>query len=318
MANNSSHMGFHRVALAAAEAAVRLGQKSDDKDSFLVGALYTVAVVTFHSGDHVVAKRKAEALRDACNDPKDAIIKQAATHLIAEIVRTAGDSETAVTLTSEALALASGRPEEVAFTKQAVARALSDNGQTEEALAHAIEAYELMKVAGVPVLGLADVLFQIVSYSSVLGRSAEASEALHTLSLLEGHDQEIEETKDKAPKLAEMNQKLRERIIEIATSDANEPTAIEPRAASLEQANAVVVRPLLDLWNDVPEFASTSYDYWGRGNFARILRNAQTISSAFNVTLEVRTLAGLQQAIRLWALYADMLLLIWKGPTEDG
>ena len=27
---------------------------------------------------------------------------------------------------------------------------------------------------------------------------------------------------------------------------------------------------------------------------------------------------GLKQAVRLWALYTDMLLLIWKGPTEDG
>jgi hypothetical protein len=29
-------------------------------------------------------------------------------------------------------------------------------------------------------------------------------------------------------------------------------------------------------------------------------------------------LDGLKQAIRLWTLYADLLLLIWKGPTEDG
>lgn len=329
MANNSSRMGFHRVALAAAEAAVLLGQKSDDKKGFLVGALYTVAVVTFHSGDHVTAKRKAESLLDACKDPKDAIIKQAANHLLAEIARGAGDSEIAVTLATEALASASGRPEEVAFTKQAVARALSDNGQTEEALAHAIEAYELMKHAGLPAIALADVLFQIVSYSSVLGRTIEASEALNALSLLEGNcnnrtetQETFAETKEKAPKLAEMNAALRERIIGIATGDWDEPATQRPGPVSLEQANAQVIKSLLSFWegipNNYPGSAATAYDFWGRGNFARIMRNAQTFPSSFNITLEVRTLDGLKQAIRLWALYADMLLIIWKGPTQDG
>lgn len=70
--------------------------------------------------------------------------------------------------------------------------------------------------------------------------------------------------------------------------------------------------------NNCPDSAATGYDFWGRGNFARILRNAQTFPGSFNITLEVRTLDDLKQAIRLWALYADMLLLIWKGPTQDG
>lgn len=329
MANDSSHMGFHQAALAAAEAAVRLGQKSDDKKGFLVGALYTVAVVTYHSGDQVTAKRKAESLLDACNDPKDAVIKQAATHLIAEIVRVAGDSETAVTHAREALASASGRPEEVAFTKQAVARALSDNGQTEEALAHAIGAYELMKGAGLPAVALADVLFQIVSYSSVLGRTSEVSEALNALSLLECDDQNsaetkksLAETKEKAPRLAEMNTTLRERTIKIATGDWDDSTIQRSVPVSLEQVNAQVMKSLLSLWDEIPntyaDTAATGYDFWGRGNFSRILRNAQSFPGAFNITLEVRTLDGLKQAIRLWSLYADMLLLIWKGPTQDG
>lgn len=322
MANNISRMGFHQVALAAAEAAVRLGQKTDDKKGFLVGALYTAAVVTFHAGDHVTAKRKAEALLDACKDPKDSIIKQAATHLIAEIVRGAGDSETAVDLAREALASAVGRPEEVAFTKQAAARALSDNGRTEEALSHAISAYELMKGAGLPAVGLADVLLQIVSYSSVLGRQSEVSEALSALALLENGRHELTEIKERAPKLAAMNTALRERIIALRTGDWADSSTKTPAAESLEEANADVVRSLLCLWDEIPTTyvgtAATMYDFWGRGNLARILRNAQTVPAAFNITIEVRGLDGLKQAIRLWALYADMLLVLWKGPTQDG
>ncbi len=321
MANSSSRMGFHRAATEAAEGGVRLAQKSDPENHLLLGALYTVACVTFHSGDHATAKRKAEALLDACKDPKDAIIKQAANQMIAEIVRGAGDSETAVAFASDALASASGHPEDVAFSKQAVARALSDNGQTEQALAHAKEAYELMKAAGVPALPLADVLLQIVSYSSALGRLTEVSEALLTVSLLEGPGQEIGEIQERAPKLAKMNKIWRERIIEIARGDWEEPAIQKPQSVPLEEANAKVVKPLLCLWEEIPDSydsAAVAYDFWGRGNFAKILRNAQTIASAFNVTLEVRTLDGLKQAIRLWSLYADMLLLIWKGPTQDG
>ncbi len=320
MANSASRLGFHRAAIVAAEGSLRLAQKSDSKNH-LLGALYTVACATFHAGDHATAKRKAESLLDACNDPKDAVIKQAANHMIAEIVRGAGDSETAVAFASNALASASGQPEEIAFTKQAVARALSDNGQTEEALVHASEAYELMKAAGVPAPALADVLLQMVSYSSALGMLTRVSEALHALSQLKGHGQEIGEMQERAPKLAEMNKIWRERIVQIATSDEQEFGAREPIPESLEKANAQVVQPLLDLWDAIPKAytntAATAYDFWGRGNFARILQNAQTIRSALNITLEVRTLDGLKQAIRLWALYSDMLLLIWKGPTQD-
>jgi hypothetical protein len=313
MANNSSHMGFHRVALAAAESAVRLAHRSDPESNLLLGALYTVACMTFHVGDHVAAKRRAESLLDACNGPETMVIKQAAMHLIAEIAREAGDSRTAVAFSSKALALTSGLPEEVAFTKQAAARALSDAGRTEEALAHAIEAYEIMKGAELPAIALGEVLLQIVSYASVLGRTEEASYGLNALSLLEANDQELEEIKERAPKLAEMNKKLRERIIEIAASELPQETALE---GSLRQANAGVVQQLLDLWSEIPEFSASVYDYWGRGNFARILRNAQAFPGAFNITIEVRTLTDLKQAIRLWSLYADMLLIIWKGPTE--
>ena len=325
MAVDSIKIGFQRFALAAAEAAVRLGQKLDDDKGFLVGALYTVAVMTFHSGDHAAAKRKAESLLDACNGPKDAIIKQAAMHLIAEISRGEGDSETAVSLATAALSSATGHPQEVAFLKLAVARALSDNGQTEEALTHAIEACELMKSSGAPPVELVDVLFQIVQYSAVLGRTADTTEALNAISLLKSdghnskHEKRIVEIKERAPKLAEVNMALRERIIKISLEDWEEPA--RPQLTSLEQSNAQVFKHLFSLWDEIPKeylgSAATFYDFWGRGNFAKILNNAQSFPGSFNITLEVRTLDGIKQAIRLWSLYADMLLLIWKGPTKD-
>ncbi|MDP3014186.1 MAG: hypothetical protein Q8M92_08105, partial [Candidatus Subteraquimicrobiales bacterium] len=178
---------------------------------------------------------------------------------------------------------------------------------------------------GAPPVALADALLQIVSYSSVLGKTAETSEALNALSLLKSdgrnpkNEKNIAETKERAPKLAEMNMVLRERIIKISSDDWGEPAS--PELASLEQANSKVFKHLLGAWDEIPKnhlgSAATSYDFWGRGSFAKILRNAQSFPGSFNITIEVRTLDGIKQAIRLWSLYADMLLLIWKGTTKD-
>ena len=88
------------------------------------------------AGDDERALSKAEAILDVCHRPEDAIIKQATQHLIAEIRRCSGDSQTAVNLAQLAVNAATGRPEDIAFAKLALARALNDNGQTEEAFAN--------------------------------------------------------------------------------------------------------------------------------------------------------------------------------------
>jgi hypothetical protein len=78
------------------------------------------------------------------------------------------------------------------------------------------------------------------------------------------------------------------------------------------------MRPLVRLWDEAPECIGGAYDFWGRGNFARLLHNARRFPNSFNVTLEVRSLDDVKRAIRLWGLYADFLLLLWKGKAESG
>jgi hypothetical protein len=50
----------------------------------------------------------------------------------------------------------------------------------------------------------------------------------------------------------------------------------------LAAANAAVIHPLIDWWDDVldtgPKLVAAAYEFWGRGNFARILRNASGLS----------------------------------------
>lgn len=321
VANNASHAKAHRTALAAAEAAIRLGRRADDYGprSFLVGALYTEAMVVMQAGDHSSALGKAEALLDACNRTEDAVIRQATLHLIAEIRRVAGDSRAAVDSATEALASARGKPEDIAFTKLALARALNDDGQTESALRHAREAWVVLSKAGIPVTTTIDVLGHISNYASQLGEEGELSDALTQLDQLRTEDVTTEDDRQRVRARARANTDLRERLLEVFDAPSARRAEDAPRSGdSFASANAATVRPLIEWWEDVGTGLHAAYDFWGRGSFSRVLQDAQRFRESFNVTVEVRTLDDVQRAVRLWALCADVLILLWKGPTDNG
>ena len=320
VANQASHRKAHRAAVTAAQASIRLGQRCDDGSSpgFLVGALYTEAMVIMQAGDDETALSKAEAILDVCNRPEDAVIKQATHHLIAEIRRCSGDSQTAVDLARLALSAAKGRPEDIAFTKSALARALNDNGQTEEALKHAKEAWILARPSGIPTQIGVEFLSQIADYASQIGAEEDVAEALTKLGQMPDEPDEVEVNKTRAVARASANRELRRRFLEVLEESDPAKTAGTAGCASLPEANALVVRPLLRLWDEIPECLAGCYDFWGRGNFERLLLNARCFPNSFNVTIEVRSLDDVKRAIRLWALYADFLILLWKGPTNNG
>jgi tetratricopeptide (TPR) repeat protein len=317
-ANQASHRDSHRVAIAAADAAVRVARRADDRSgNFLVGALYTKAMVTFRGGDDGAALREAEAILDLCKGQDGPVIRQAAQQLIAEIKRRAGDSQTAVDLTRRALRVSDGRPENSAFSKLALARALSDNGQTEEALKHASEAWTLLRPVEPPAEVTVDVLRQLANYASQLGAVDLVADALTALDSVPSDTEELADEKARVVALTQANGQLRTRLLEVADAGNAAATNVE----SLAAANALVTQPLLKWWDDVldtgPEYVAGAYEFWGRGNFARILGNTRQYPNSFNITVEVRSLDDVKRAIRLWGLYADLLVLLWKGPTES-
>lgn len=321
IANRASHRNAHRTALAAAETSVRLARLCAERSpSFLVGALYTEAMVILKAGNDNLALQKAEAILDLCNSAEDAIIKQATLHLIAEIKRCAGDSQAAVDLARSALGAAGSRLEDVAFTKLALARALNDNGETEDALKQANEAWVLLRPAGIPAIGVIDVLGQVSNYGSQLGAQQVVSDALTVLTAISEESEEIATEKARVLARADANGRLRERLLEFANESNSTREPSRKKLDSLAAANAEVVSPLISWWDDVLDtgavYVAGAYEFWGRGNFARILRNARDYPNSFNVTLEVRSLEDVKRAIRLWVLYADFLILLWKGPTE--
>jgi hypothetical protein len=210
----------------------------------------------------------------------------------------------------------------VAFTKLALARALNYNGQTEEALRQANQAWVLLRPTGIPAKGAVDVLGQISNYASQLGVEDVVADAIAVLRAVPHESEDIASDKARVFARAEANGRLRERLLEFLEGSNSAAEAGTEERESLAEANAVVIRPLLSWWDDVledtgPEYVAAAYEFWGRGNFARILRNTHDYPNSFNVTLEVRSLDDVKRAIRLWGLYADLLVLLWKGPTES-
>jgi hypothetical protein len=182
VANRASHHQAHRAALAASQACVRLARLCDET-RLLMGALYNEAAAIMRAGDDQTALGKAEALLDLCRGREDAV-ELATQHLIAEIRRYSGDSQTAVEFARRALLSAGTNAIDVAFTKLALARALNDNGETEEALRNAKEAWVLAQSGDVPPQGAVEFLDAISSYASQLGAEHDSGAALIALGSL--------------------------------------------------------------------------------------------------------------------------------------
>jgi tetratricopeptide (TPR) repeat protein len=264
IANRASHRDFHRAALAAAEASIRLGRRSGLPPEFLAGALYTEAMVIMKAGNDEEALIKAEALLDLCHRPEDAVIKQAVNHLLAEIRRCSGDSQTAVDLARLALNTARGGPEEVAFAKSALARALNDNGQAEDALKQAKEAWTLVRSTDIPAEASIQFLNQITNYASQLGAETDVKDAISALDQLPKEREELNAEKLRVVARAYANWRLRQRLLEVMQEKEPATTAGTANCKSLPEANAVVVRPLLRLWDEAsPESTGGMYDFWG-------------------------------------------------------
>lgn len=345
-ANNFSHINCHRAALTASEAALRLADKisEDTRENFLPGALYTLAMVSFQAGRLEDALQKANSLVNTTVSPETAPIRFAAAQLVSVISRQIGDLATAVSKGELALGIA---PEiDSSFmAKMNLAKALADSGQTERALREAQEAYHLVNGrTNIPMDVQVEILGNIANYSSQLGKDDSLQCAMSKLSEFPTNDEKLCEIKERISKRVEANTEIRKRIIDISltgqewsivkeaidrvnnfrrfvgNSTVESPTD-QKSISTLHQANALTIAPLIKWWEDTADdynAVALDYDYWGRGCFAQFLQNLQAFPHSLNITFEVRTLKDIKQALRLWSLYADFILLLWKGPTNSG
>jgi hypothetical protein len=271
-----------------------------------------------------LALLKAEALCDACNHPDDHDIKGAALTLLGELRRCSGDSQSAVDLARQVLQVGLGgnRPENVGFTKMALARALNDNGQTEEALEEAREAWSMLQGEQIPHEAKADTLMHLVKYAALCGKKDVCDKMLAEIVKLPDANKFIIDRKEEAEAQAEAFSKLRERFISFRDEPNPAAVAGTESSSTFTSANAEVVKPLVEMWQDFSgqfDALAGMYDLWGRGNLSRYFLNSKAFGShALNITLEVRSLADVKRAVRTWCLYADLLVLLWKGESGTG
>ncbi len=345
-ANNLSHIELHRAALAASDAALRLtgNMSRDTRIKFLPGVLYTVAMVNFYAGRLEEALQKAKSLVNMAETPETAMIRFSAAQLISVISRQTGNLATAVEKAELALGLAPEIDLSI-MAKLNLAEALTDSGQTERAL-------ELVKEVHHLVDGRDNVLMDfkveiwglIADYSAQLGKSDSLHLALSKLTECPTDDDKLRKIKEKFAERAKINVEIRKRIIDISLmgqgpdivkeslervqkfsgflgDSKEEMSSSEESILTLQEANILTIAPIMKWWEDIADdyqAVALDYDYWGRGCFAQILQNLQSFPHSLNVTLEVRTLQDIRQAVRFWALYADFILLLWKGPTQSG
>ncbi len=322
MSNRLSHHGSHRTALCAVQASIRLAEKGDGGGSrFLVGILYTEAAMLFRLGDLAVAKRKAQALLDVCKLPDDALIHSAVNQLIAQIDRETGDSDSAVRLAREALKHAGGEPKSVAFAKMGLAIALGDNGQTEEALVQVREAALLIEREE-PSRESLDIYAQMANYASQLGLQAISDEACAKIEGFPDKHEVVRSERTRVRARVALNQEMHRRLLSISERAVPSDELDSAKASSLAEANSAVLSQLISWWDDIlnsePGYLEGAYEAWGSEHLARLARNAKQYPNSFNVLLEVRSLADVKQAVRMWGLYADFLVLLWKGTTQPG
>jgi tetratricopeptide (TPR) repeat protein len=346
-ANNLSHNKLNRAALVSSEAALRLAEKisADTQKNFLPAVLYTIAMVNFHAGRLEDALQKANSLVNITETPETAPIRFAAAQLVSVISSQIGDLPMAVEKAELALGLAQDVDSSF-MAKMNLGQALADSGQTERALKLVYEAHQLVDGrANVPMDVKVEIWGHIADYSSQLGDNDSLQQAMSNLAESPTDNEKVSTNKQNFAERIKANVEIRKRIIDISLKgqetnilkeslervkdfsrflgdSKKKRSSGKDTILTLHQANALTIAPVIRWWEDnaADDYNSVAldYDYWGRGCFAQILQNLQSFPHSLNITLEVRTLQDIRQAVRLWALYADFILLLWKGPTQSG
>jgi len=346
-ANGLARRNCYAAALTAAEAALHLSEQcpEDRQRALMPGVLYAIAMIHHGAGRLVEAREKAKALVSLSATDETAPIRFAAAQLLSVISRDLGDFEEAVDQGTLAVGLAP-ETDSAFMAKMHLADSLADQGHTERALEIALDAHHLVEGRQrVPRDVQLRAIANVARLAAQLGRQDIVFRSTEKLVQLAGDDPQLVERRDRYLAVTEALLSIRTRMLDISLVDRGVPELTKELATvnefrrfvlsgeskvadvtapitSLCEANALTIAPVLRWWDDVDEgdykAAALDYDYWGRGGFARILRNLQAFPHALNVAVEVRSVEDVRNALRLWTLYADFILLLWKGPIESG
>ena len=200
------------------------------------------------------------------------------------------------------------------MAKMQQAIALSDSGATQAAVNELLEVWALMEHTNPPDKFVLDLFAHLADYASQIGQTDITHDALKKIKEVQSGDAKEDPLIEAIVNRVEVNSKTRERILETCFVEGS--SGQTGRILTLQEENQSAFSSLLEWWDDCKNSFGQIYDFWGRGNFSQLLNNSRKHTGSFSITLEVRTLEEVKRAVRLWGLYADFLMLIWKGSTE--
>ncbi|MFZ5866643.1 MAG: DUF4062 domain-containing protein, partial [Thermodesulfobacteriota bacterium] len=300
-ANGAMGMGQPTFSVACAEAAALLGRIAERSDiSF--AAEYTAAAVFIKKEDFKEAYQRCLRLLETGKALQEPKLKFAMFHLLSTASRQIGDRTTAVEAAQKALRDAEGDISAICLSKMALAEALRDSGKAKEAMQEGDSAYALSANADLPHAFIEQLLNLLIDCASILAEWNSAEDylgRLRSISTIRSHHKDhIEASANRI--------RFRKAIHEACTTIMNEGMPLSAArtegAESVQDANALLVKGVIDAWKAYPNAASVFYDYWGRGNLARAMLNMHAFPGTLNMTIGVHTIDEARRAIRLWGL----------------
>jgi hypothetical protein len=302
------------IAVICADAAERLGHIAQRPDLALAAA-YTAAGALAENEDFRASRERCLRLVDLARSVDEPKLRLCVFQLLSQTSRQLGDRTTAVEAAEFALQSIAGEGIGLCLAKMTLAEALRDAGRVKEAIEHARTAQGLSEYCDLPPEWVDQTLVLIADCAARLGDWATAETYSGQLAKRSQATPGSKERLRLVENRIQMHKMVRQSLA--AVIGAREPLSVARTAPadSVQAANAMLLRNVGDAWKEYPNATAAIYDYWGRGNLLRVMLNMRAFPGAFNMTLEVHTVPEARRAVRLWALIADVLVLIWKGPT---
>lgn len=331
LGTRAGYLKAYDLGVLCCNAAVHLAGRAK-RDDLIIAAEHTAAVLLYEKGDLDAAKTTCQLLLDHVRLGKDSVLHIGVVQLFSAIAHKLGDYDLSIAASEEAVKAAGDDLQAAVMTRHGLAQSLCDAGRVAEGLEHASATYALAKKLELPHEFLAELLFLTAHAACLLGNWATTDDALAQLGALSEWSENFEERRKNLLKRIEACRELRRRYEVMASDPSPLATAGTHDATSLHAANVNVITPLVHWWMEAPgedvppsyqslpetrqpKNLAVLYDYWGRGNMSRLLLNLRGFPHSLNLVLEVKTLDEVRQAIRMFALFTDVLLLLWKGPT---
>ena len=310
-ATGAQAMNATGAVVLCAEAAERLGQTAHRPDLSLAAG-YAAAQAFALKNDYTEARKRCVRLIEMFGGLSEPVLICAVSHLLSQTCLQLGDKNTAVEMAEATLKQSDGNKFSLCLGKLALAEALCASGKVSEAIQHARSCVELGAEAKLPPEWLEKSRLLVAECASMLGDWDDAESAMAEL---KGQSPGGVFRAKVAENRIEMFKGIRKCLDSVITTKDPLAAAGTEGAVSVHDANSWLMRGIIEAWEAYPRAACAVYDYWGRGNLARAMLNMRAFPEAFKMTIEVGSVDEARRAVRLWALVADVLVLVWKEPT---